>query len=374
MTPSLRFTVCLVALSVATVATQYKPDFNTTGPSAPARGEGDTKGGENETGPYDVVPDWPKPLPGHEGWTWGRTAGIWAESPDRVFVFQSGELPVLKERIGRDGVPTRAAAYAAKEHRREHLLMIFDREGRLVESWDQWNDLFVSPHSVKTDPNDPDRHVWLIDNGAQQVFKLTRDGKRIVMRLGEYKVAGKDRGHFGGPSDVAFLPNGDILVADGYQNSRVVKFDKEGRYLSEWGTWGSGPGQFNQLHGIAVDADQRIYVNDRVNSRVQIFDKDGRFLDQWPNIRFPLCIGVSQDQHVWVIDMLTSKVLKYDRQGRLLYNWGTFGGQPGQLWGVHQFSVDSEGNLYVAEVYNGRPQKFVPRRGADPSHLIGRLR
>jgi hypothetical protein len=67
-------------------------------------------------------------------------------------------------------------------------------------------------------------------------------------------------------------------------------------------------------------------------------------------------------------------VLKYDLNGKLLYSWGTFGGQPGQLWGVHQISTDNEGNFYVAEVYNGRPQKFTPRKGADPAHLIGPLR
>jgi DNA-binding beta-propeller fold protein YncE len=269
-------------------------------------------------------------------------------------------------------VPTRAAAYAAKDNRKEHMLMIFDRQGRLVESWEQHNNLFQSPHSVKIDPNDPQRHVWVIDNGAHLVHKFTHDGK-LVMTLGERGVRASDTSHFGGPSDIAFLPNGDFYISDGYQNSRVVKFSKDGTYLLEWGKWGKGPGEFNQPHSIAVDARRRVYVADRVNSRIQVFDEKGAFLDEWPNIRFPLHIAVSRDQFLWVADMLTHKILKYDLNGKLLYSWGTFGGQPGQLWGVHSFSTDSEGNFYVAEVYNGRAQKFRPKPGVDASKRVGPL-
>ena len=364
----------LVATLGSVVPAQYKPEFNTTGPGAKAGAEGDPKGGEGESGPYDVDPNWPKPLPNHEGWTWGRTAGVWAESADRIFVFQSGELPWIHpdKRIGRDGIPTRAAAYAAKDNRKEHVLMIFDRQGNLIDSWERHNAMFDGPHSVKMNPYDKEKHIWVIDNGAQQIHKFTNDGT-LVMTLGERGKRGTDQTHFGGPADIAFLPNGDFFIADGYQNSRVVKFNKDGKYLLEWGKWGPGPGEFNQLHSVAVDAKQRVYVADRVNSRIQVFDANGKFLDQWPNIRFPLHIGISRDQHLWVADMLTSKILKYDLNGKLLYSWGTFGGQPGQIWGVHGFSVDNEGNFYVAEVYNGRAQKFIPRKGVEAWKLIGPL-
>lgn len=363
----------VAALGTAALA-QYKSEFNTTGPGAKAIGEGEAKGGEAETGPYDVDPDWPKPLPNHKGWSWGRTAGVWAETPDRVFVFQSGELPDIPfdKKIGRDGVPTRAAAYASKDNRKEHLMMIFDRQGNLVDSWERHNDLFGSPHSVKINPFDPERHVWVIDNGNQQVFKFTNKGD-LVMTLGEKGVRASDQTHFGGPTDIAFLPNGDFYISDGYQNSRVVKISKDGKFLLEWGKHGSGPGEFDQPHSVTVDGKQRVYIADRVNSRVQVFDQNGKFLDQIPNIRFPLHIGVSKDQHLWVADMLTSKILKYDLNGKLLYSWGVFGGQPGQLWGVHGFATDTDGNFYVAEVYNGRVQKFRPRKGANPANLVGQL-
>lgn len=370
-----RWTILALLLVTATgTLAQYRPEFNTTGPGAAAVGEGEAKGGEGETGPYEVDANWPKPLPNHEGWTWGRTAGVWAESADRVWVFQSGELPAIPfdKRIGRDGVPTRAAAYAAKDNRKEHVLMVFNRKGEMIESWDQHNALFQSPHSVKINPYDPEKHVWIVDNGLNLIYKFTHDGK-LVQTLGEKGVRGADSTHFGGPADIAFLPNGDFFIADGYQNSRIVKYSKDGKFLLDWGTHGKGPGQFDQPHSVTVDGKGRVYVADRVNSRIQVFDSNGKFLDQWPNIRFPLHIAVSKDQHLWVADMLTSKMLKYDLSGKLLYSWGTFGGQPGQLWGVHGFATDDEGNFYVAEVYNGRAQKFVPRKGQPSWKIIQNL-
>src|SRR4029079_19040251 len=128
-------------------------------------------------------------------YTWGRTASIWAESPDRVFVLQSGELSVIDKPIPVTGVPNRAAAFA-QDHRREHMLMVFDREGNLVESWEQVNKLLSFPHSVVINPYDAERHVWTVDNGQHQIFKFTHDGK-LVMTLGEAKLAASDTTHFG---------------------------------------------------------------------------------------------------------------------------------------------------------------------------------
>ena len=110
---------------------------------------------------------------------------------------------------------------------------------------------------------------------------------------------------------------------------------------------------------------------DRSYSRIQVFDENGKYLDQWPNIRQPFHIMISADQHLWVADGVTNKFLKYDLNGTRLYSWGTWGTFPGAFWGVHQFSVDSAGNLYAAETYGGRTQKFSPRPGADAARLIG---
>ena len=220
------------------------------------------------------------------------------------------------------------------------------------------------------DPYDTEKHVWLVDDGAQQIWKLTHDGKRIVMTLGEHGVAGNDQTHFNRPTDIVWLPNGEFFVSDGYVNTRVVKFSKDGKYLLEWGKPGKGPGEFNTVHGIAIDSRRRIYVTDRGNARVQVFDENGKFLDQWNNIRYPNYIYMSKDQHVWIGDASTSKIVKYDLNGKLLFSWGTFGAFAGGIWSTHQFSVDSENNLYVADVRMARVQKFRPKPGANPDQLV----
>lgn len=327
------------------------------------------KGGEDESGPYEVVPNWPQLLH-NDGWGWGSTAGVWAETPDRVFVFGRGELPVRKATPGTGGLPAYPPATSGKP-RWEHCLMIFDREGRLIDSWEQHNDKFVRPHRVTISPYDPEKNVWLVDDGAHQIFKFSADGKRLLMVLGEKGKPGNDAYHFNRPTDVAFLPNGDFYVSDGYVNTRVAKYDKDGKFLLQWGRPGKGPGEFNLVHSIAIDVDnQRVYVSDRSNSRIQIFDLNGKYVDAWNNIRSPYYVALTKDGLVAVSDGVTQKILKYDLNGQLLHTWGTFGVYPGHLWGPHQMSVDSDGNLYVAEVFNGRPQKFRPRPGANPATLL----
>lgn len=327
------------------------------------------KGGEDETGPYEVVPNWPQPS-SSDGWTWGSVAAVWAESPDRVWVFQRGELEVLKDPVGSGGLPKRVATGA--KPRWQNCLVVLDRSGRIIESWRQHDDKFVRPHRIVISPYDPQKHVWLVDDGAHQVFKFTHDGAKLVMVIGEKGKPGNDQYHFNRPTDLAFMPNGDFYVSDGYVNTRVVKYDKDGKYLLEWGKPGKGPGEFNLVHGISIDVDQqRVFVSDRSNSRIQVFDLGGRFVEAWHNIRSPYYLALSKDRHLVVSDGVTQKILKYDLDGRLVHSWGTFGPFPGGLWGVHQVSVDTEGSLYVAEVFNGRLQKFRPKAGADRALLIG---
>ncbi|MEO8502246.1 MAG: hypothetical protein ABI565_15100, partial [Vicinamibacteria bacterium] len=110
----------------------------------------------------------------------------------------------------------------------------------------------------------------------------------------------------------------------------------------------------------------------RANDRIQIFDENGKFIEEWPNILRPYSVLLAENQHFWVASGTTQKFTQYDPSGKLLSSWGTFGAFPGGFWGVHQFSVDSEGALYTADVHVGRPQKFVPKKGANPAHLIGR--
>ena len=176
------------------------------------------------------------------------------------------------------------SALTAKVEEMRNCIIIVDGAGKMIESWTQWDKLFQGgrgPHKVKISPYDPERHVWVIDDLRQQIFKFTRDGKQLVLTLGEAGVTGKDEKHFGRPTDIAWLPDGSFFVADGYTNSRIVKFDKNGKYLTAWGTKGIGPGQFNLPHTIVIDSRNRVLVGDRTNKRVQIFDLEGKFLEMW---------------------------------------------------------------------------------------------
>ena len=382
----------------------------------------DQRGGQDVFGHYEVVADWPKPLasvPGHEGWTWGAGQSVFAESPNRVFVLQRGELPVIArpptQRLRELGpsiafpvfrLPIRDATVASPpgggaagtmpadglkaweeaggelgvDARWEHCILVFDADGNLVEDWSQWDSMLARPHAVYISPYDPDRHVWIVDDYRHAIFKFSNDGRELVQTIGTYGEYGADETHFFRPTFMAWLPDGSFFVADGYENTRVVKFDANGKYLTAWGEKGSPPnetrpGYFNNVHGIAVDPQtRRVFVNDRQNHRVQIFDENGRYLDQWRFGDSPSDIHmfiITADRHLWAADRGTNKILKYDLDGRFLYSWGTWGDFPGGMWGVHGMSVDQDGNFYIAEVDNGGVQKFRPRPNANPAFLVG---
>jgi DNA-binding beta-propeller fold protein YncE len=116
-----------------------------------------------------------------------------------------------------------------------------------------------------------------------------------------------------------------------------------------------------------------VYVTDRSSHRIQTFDENGKFLDQFStgSPSTPQMLFMTADKHLWVADNNTSKILKYDMDGHYLYSWGSGGDWPGAMWNVHGMSVDQEGNFYIAEVNNGRAQKFRPRAGVNPAFVVG---
>lgn len=330
------------------------------------------KGGEDETGPYELVEGWPKPW-SPAGYIWGSMPAIFAESPNRIFIGARGELkmpnPLPRGWNGIWGSTGERASVPKAEMR--NTLLVVDGNGNLLESWTQWDKLFTSnggtgngPHKIKISPYDPQKHVWVINDGRHVIYEFTNDGKQLLKTLGETDVPGEDETHFGSPQDITWLPDGSMLVADGLRNSRIAKFDKNGKFVSQFGTAGNGPGQFRGLHGIEADRNGRIYVADRGNQRVQVFDKDGKHLDTWPNMRFPNHI-IATDDGIFVADGTNARLLKYDTNGKLLSYWGTYGTYPGAFWEMHQVSVDTEGNLYIADSFAGRVQKLRPRAAAD---------
>lgn len=415
---------------------QYLPEFlqqtamaPAAAPATPAAANGFAAvagevGGEDLFGAYDVVRDWPQDLadlPGHEDWTYGGARNVFAESPDRIFLLGGGELPAMDRPAGRllpeigpnvqfpvGGLPWRnannatppggggsgsdpaqgMALWAGDPPERElgvdarwhHVIIVVNRDGQIIEDWTQWDHLFKRPHAIYISPYDPEKHVWVIDDHMHVIYKFTNDGSELVQTIGTPEISGADGTHFNRPTFMTWLPEGTFFVSDGYNGTRVAKFDAEGNFLLDWGMPGNSgsetrPGYMNNVHGIAVDIEtRRVFVNDRDNHRIQIFDENGNYLSEWSITQRPSSLHflyIGEDRQLVTFDRNTHKMLTYDLEGRLLYSWGTIADIPGSLWGVHGISVDQEGNLYVAEVDAGRFQKFTPRAGANPTYLVG---
>jgi len=359
---------------VLTVAAVLTLGLHTALALVQSRGGGSgVHGGEDETGPYDLVRNWPQPV-ARAGYIWGSQGGVFAESPNRIFLLNRGELK-LPGSVPADFAGAWGILGQATEPTPElrNCIVIVNADGKVTESWSQWDHLFQGgrgPHSIHISPYDPERNVWVVDDWRQQIFVFSNDGKRLVRTFGEAGVEGNDDKHFGRPTGIAWLPDGAFFVTDGYTNARVVKFDRNGNFLLSWGTRGTRPGEFQVPHAVAIDRTRRVFVADKANHRIQIFDQNGKFILQWTQIRSPEFLMMSADNRVWVADGVTNKFLKYALNGSLEYAWGTYGTFPGGIWGVHQFSVDSEGNLYAAEALGGRTQMFRPKIDADAAALI----
>ncbi|OFW03443.1 MAG: hypothetical protein A3I61_16735 [Acidobacteria bacterium RIFCSPLOWO2_02_FULL_68_18] len=339
------------------------------------------RGGFDVSGPYQVDPNWPKKTWPARGYIWGSQSGVYPESPDRVFLTSRGEIELPKDaRIGPNfpgnwGALNRGGATGEVPVFRNTILII-DRQGSLIESWTQWDSLFEGgrgPHQIYVQPYDPERHVWVVDDMNHVIHKFTNDGKTKVFTLGEMGVFGSndDMERFNRPTMIDWLPDGTFFVSDGYANSRVVKFSKEGKPLLWWGSMapGKADGEFTVPHGIAVGDDRRVYVSDRFNRRIQVFDENGVFLDKWPS-GYCHSLSMSRDQHLWCYDGDHEQFIKFDLRGHIETFFGRFGTYPGATWGVHQISADAEGNMYGAEVFGGRTQKFVPKPNANPRDLF----
>lgn len=188
--------------------------------------------------------------------------------------------------------------------RTDDPILAFDASGKLLRSFG--GGLFVFPHGIHVDN---DGNVWVTDGqGADgkghQVFKFSPEGK-VLLTLGTAGVAGTTPATFNQPSDVAVAPNGDIFVADGHggeSNARIVKFAKDGRFIKTWGRKGSGQGEFDIPHALAIDSQGRLFVGDRGNSRIQIFDQDGGFLAEWRQFGRPSGIFIDRNDTIYVTD------------------------------------------------------------------------
>jgi hypothetical protein len=260
-------------------------------------------------------------------------------------------------------------------------LLEFDRTGAYVREIGQGVYGLEFAHAVRVDAAD---NVWVVDEGTNMVIKFNPEG-RVVMVLGRRPepVAGAfdstlppappQKYRFGRPTDVAWDPAGNIFVADGYVNSRVVKYDKHGRFVaSVGGDRGSAPNQLNTPHSIAADAQGNIYVGDRGNARVQVFDNDLKLRATYDTVGNPwaVCVSPPPHQYLYVANSnpdsnpaaswaITGEIYKMELDGRILGRFGHAGKALGEFSTVHEIDCRNPDELFVSEISAWRVQKLL---------------
>lgn len=230
------------------------------------------------------------------------------------------------------------------------FVLVFDRDGKFLRSW---NGDFKTPHGLRIDADD---NVWIADMANHLVQKFSTDGK-LLLSLGKKDMPGLAADQFNKPADAITGPDGEIYVADGYGNSRVAKFTKEGKFLQDWGKKGKGPSEFNIPHVVYLDGDKRVIVGDRENQRVQIFDRAGKLLDEWKDTGAPYGLAFHKDR-VYLADGRKGTIRVLDKAGKLLTSWQA---SAGTMEAPHWIHVDRGGAVYVGFVSGKKVQKWVPK-------------
>ena len=274
-----------------------------------------------ESGSYRFVDNWAT-FP--EGMTaWSSATGVDIDAKGNIYVFhRNPAMPIIA----------------------------FDKDGRFLRAWGQ--NMFKTTHFLRTDRAG---HVWVTDRGDHQVFEFSADGK-LLMTLGRKGVAGdnESRDAFNGVADLVIAKNGDIFIADGEStNTRVVKYSKDGKFVTWWGGKGTEPGKFDEPHSIAIDAQGRLYVGDRRNKRVQVFDQRGQFITQWTNLGTPWGVFAKGDR-LYVVDGTENNCLYIAS----IKNGAVIERIDG-LKNPTAVTVDEKGAIYIAEVNGANVRKLV---------------
>jgi DNA-binding beta-propeller fold protein YncE len=197
-------------------------------------------------------------------------------------------------------------------------------------------------HGLHVDPWD---NLWITDVGRHIVMKFSPDWK-LLMVLGTPDKSGATGALLNQPTDALMTSSGDIFVADGYGNSRIVKFSERGDFVCAWGTRGVAKGQFHTPHALAFDSKERLYVSDRENDRVQVFDPNGNVLAVWPRYHSINGISLASNDCLFLVGGLDNNIILANDAGRCLKTWGNqpTNGEPHWVW------HDGRDRLYVANV------------------------
>jgi sugar lactone lactonase YvrE len=292
---------------------------------------------------YVVDPQWPlaKPLI-----PWGSMAGATVDAHGNIWTLNRGTQPV----------------------------QVFSPEGKLLQMWP--NTYVKAGHQIRIDR---DGNIWIPDYRLHVVRKLDRSGQ-LLLTIGIPDWPGTDDRRLNMPTDVAFAPNGDVFISDGYRNNRIVHCDANGKFIKAWGRMGVAEGEFSLPHSIVMDSKGLLYVADRNNNRIQVFDQSGKFVRAWTGMMVPWTIWITNSDELYVIGSSPSRwnageiMVGIPPKDQLIMRlstdfeirgWWTFPFQPdatklkpGDLNWVHAVAVDNDGNLYLGDIQGARIQKF----------------
>jgi DNA-binding beta-propeller fold protein YncE len=289
----------------------------------------------------------------------GESMGVATNSKGHVFVFN------------RNGESSR--------------LFEFDQNGTFVHEIGRRSYAFAMAHAVRVDAQD---NIWTVDEGTNTVVKWDAVDQRPTLILGRRHEAGEGliptaipippATHYGfnRPTDIAWDKAGNIFLSDGYNNSRAVKYDKNGHYLGEIGTRGSAPNQMNTPHSIQVDNNGNVYVADRGNNRIQVFSNDLTLRAMYDNVGSPWAVCITPGPHQYLYSSnsypdsspanvrgVTGEIYKMELDGKVLGRFGKAGKAPGEFSTTHAMDCRNENELYIAEIASWRVQKITLKPG-----------
>src|SRR5262245_420234 len=349
--------VLMVALGVSILAGQQPQQGRGGQPAQGQAAQPAQTRGAAAGGPAPFTPP-----PGAAELQYDATAGIVKLPPD---VGTLGEVVgVARNSKGDFFIYTRAE--------KTHLYQ-FDRTGKFMRELAKGGYFQDFAHVVRVDKED---NIWAVDEGTNMIVNLNPAGD-VVMTLGRKweSVEGRpeqpERGappppgggrgaNFNRQTDVTWNPQGEIFVADGYNNARVVKFAKDGDFMKSVGGRGTNPLEFNTPHTIAADSKGNIYVGDRGNNRIQVLDSDLNFIAEWKGFGAPwaICVTPAPNEFLFTADP-NGHIYKLDMNGKILGWLGKYGKDVGEFMWIHELHCQSENELYVGEIQNWRMQRIV---------------
>lgn len=290
---------------------------------------------QQEAPPLDYV-FVPNGLQIPEGFNFGLPGNVTFDNKGHLWVLNRGPIPVTE----------------------------FDENGKMLRAFGEG--LFGNrPHAVRIDP---EGNIWVADGSTHILVKFDPEGK-VVMTLGTKGKSGAWDEAAGTkllnqPNEVAFGRDGTFFLVQGHTpgangDPRVLKFDKSGNLIKQWGGKGTAPGKFEVAHGIVINAKGELWITDRENQRIQIFDQDGNYLRELKYAGLPCALEIGKDA-IWMTNGFTGQILKLDMDGKVLAAMGKPGNEPGEFGEAHYITVSPKGDLYIADVVKG-VMKFVKK-------------